>query len=532
MRAFLACGLAAMLLAAPSAASAATFTVTTTADTGAGSLRQAIADSNANGATVADDIVFAIPGTGPHVITVASPLPTITGLVTIDGSTQPGWVANTNTPDQGGLNGNLAIELSSSQTTANTIGLLIAAGTTLGTHTVRGIAITRFARAISASGSAGLVVEGCHIGADVSGTNVPSVMAVGISLAEGGASVVGAVRIGGLLPAQRNLLAGSSGTTGTGVAIIASGFEATGSLLVQGNLIGTDRTGTEARGWRSGVSVAGYRIGQENPAGVVIGGNTAAARNLISGNRETAVGIGNGAGSIGPHRVTVQGNWIGTDVSGLAALPNGSNPATHAAILRTQGISVPFRSLVGGTGPGEGNLIAFNNAVAVRVSGVAAQAEQGTLEVVGNEIRANTGLGIDLFNVARANDPGDGDNGPNRALNWPVIVSGTRIGADRFDLTFRQDTLPANATFPITVRFYRADLNRNEGVAEIGSATVTAAQAQAVLPVTLNLPPAQVGAVAYITAVAIDAAGNTSEFSDPADFDRIFRDGYEPPPPP
>jgi len=519
-----------LLLLAVLPAQAATFTVTTTADAGPGSLRQAIADSNVNGAAIADDIVFAIPGTGPHVISVASPLPMITGLVTIDGTTQPGWVANTNTPDQGGLNGNLAIELSSSQTTANTIGLLIAAGTTSGTHTVRGIAITRFARAISASGSAGLVVEGCHIGADVSGTNVPSVMAVGISLAEGGASVVGAVRIGGLLPAQRNLLAGSSGTTSTGVAIIASGFEATGSLLVQGNLIGTDRTGTEARGWRSGVNVAGYRIGQENPAGVVIGGNTAAARNLISGNRETAVGIGSGAGSIGPHRIRVQGNWIGTDVGGLAALPNGSNPATHAAILRTQGISAPFRSVVGGTGPGEGNLIAFNNGVGVRVSGAALQAEQGTLEIVGNSIANNAGIGIDLFNIARANDPGDGDNGPNRALNWPVIVPGTRLGPDRFDLTFRQDTLPANATYPITVRFYRADLGRNEGVAEIGQATISAAQALTVVPVSLTLPPSQVGAVLYITAVAIDADGNTSEFSDPIDFDRVFSDGFEPPP--
>jgi hypothetical protein len=61
---------------------------------------------------------------------------------------------------------------------------------------------------------------------------------------------------------------------------------------------------------------------------------------------------------------------------------------------------------------------------------------------------------------------------------------------------------------------------------------VAAARAQAVLPVTLDLPPAQVGAVAYITAVAIDADGNTSEFSDPIDFDRVFADGYEPPPAP
>lgn len=514
--------LALLLLALSSTAAADTFTVTTTADSGPGSLRQAILDSNANGATVADLIAFGIPGTGPHVITVASPLPQITGLVTIDGTTQPGWVANTNTPDQGGLNGNIAIELSSSQTLPNTIGLLLAAQTPGGTITLRGLAINRFNTLVAAGTSrADLVVEGCYLGTDASGTLVPALPGSAIS-ADGDV----ALRIGGLLPAQRNLIAGSGGqATGTGAGINLTGFVSSGSLRVQGNLIGTDRTGTQARGWRTGIALAGYGNAQDNPAGILIGGNTPAARNLISGNRETAIAFGS------PRGVRVQGNWIGTDITGLAPLPNGTNPAAHAAILRTQNVSAPTRSLIGGTGAGEGNLIAFNNGVGVRASGVAIQAEQGTLEIVGNVIADNVGIGIDLFNVARANDPGDGDNGPNRALNWPVIVSGTRLGPDRFDLTFRQDTLPANATYPITVRFYRADLGRNEGVAEIGQATVSAAQALTVVPVSLTLPPSQVGAVLYITAVAIDADGNTSEFSDPIDFDRVFSDGYEPPPP-
>lgn len=71
--------------------SAATFTVTTTADSGPGSLRQAILDSNANGDGDSDTIAFAIPGTGPHVITPTSGLPGIlTRNITIDGYTQPG----------------------------------------------------------------------------------------------------------------------------------------------------------------------------------------------------------------------------------------------------------------------------------------------------------------------------------------------------------------------------------------------------------------------------------------------------------
>lgn len=84
--------LAAMLLLATSAFSN-TYTVTTTADSGAGSLRQAITDANANAG--ADDIVFNIPGGGPWSITVSSALPNLTGPTVIDGTTQPGFVSGT-----------------------------------------------------------------------------------------------------------------------------------------------------------------------------------------------------------------------------------------------------------------------------------------------------------------------------------------------------------------------------------------------------------------------------------------------------
>ena len=67
---------------------AATFTVTNTNDSGAGSLRQAILDANANAGL--DTIAFNIPGAGVHTITPATPLDTITDPVTIDGYTQLG----------------------------------------------------------------------------------------------------------------------------------------------------------------------------------------------------------------------------------------------------------------------------------------------------------------------------------------------------------------------------------------------------------------------------------------------------------
>ena len=92
-------GLAGALFAASGALSAITYTVTSTADSGAGTLRQAILDANANPG--ADTIAFNIVGTGPHTIAPATPLPAVTEAVTIDGYTQPGSSANTNPVGQG-----------------------------------------------------------------------------------------------------------------------------------------------------------------------------------------------------------------------------------------------------------------------------------------------------------------------------------------------------------------------------------------------------------------------------------------------
>jgi hypothetical protein len=85
----------------------ATYTVTNTNDSGAGSLRQAIIDANANAG--ADIIVFNIAGGGTQTINVASVLPTITDQVTIDGTTQTGYVAGSFVPiilDGNNLNAN------------------------------------------------------------------------------------------------------------------------------------------------------------------------------------------------------------------------------------------------------------------------------------------------------------------------------------------------------------------------------------------------------------------------------------------
>jgi hypothetical protein len=73
-----------------------TYTVTNTSDVGTGSLRQAIADANANPG--ADIVNFQIPGSGPHIIQITSPL-IINDPVTIDGYSENGtYPAGANFP--------------------------------------------------------------------------------------------------------------------------------------------------------------------------------------------------------------------------------------------------------------------------------------------------------------------------------------------------------------------------------------------------------------------------------------------------
>lgn len=79
-------------LLAGMAARATTFTVTTNADSGPGSLRDAITQAAANGSAATDNIVFNIAdqSVGGRTITLQSELPALSSNLVIDGTTQPG----------------------------------------------------------------------------------------------------------------------------------------------------------------------------------------------------------------------------------------------------------------------------------------------------------------------------------------------------------------------------------------------------------------------------------------------------------
>ena len=245
---------------------AATFTVTNTNDSGPGSLRQAILDSNSNPGGEPNVINFSI-GTGVQTISPLSPLPRISARAIIDGTTQPGYA------------GKPIIEIEGSQAGAAT-GLVISAGFS----TIKGLVINRFSGdGIFMFDTNGNVIEDNFIGTDVSGS---------ISLGNSRTGVFGSSGIGGHV-IRRNVISGNSGD---GVSLSVGLFNA-----VEDNFIGTDATGTSALG--NGMN--GVRASF---------GTVRARRNVISGNHQD--GIWSGGVNL------FQGNLIGTDVTGTLPLGN------------------------------------------------------------------------------------------------------------------------------------------------------------------------------------------------------------------
>lgn len=393
--------------------SALTNVVINTSNTGVGSLHWAI--TNANAIAGADTIKFAIPGVGPHMIQpVGTGLPAINGNLTIDGYTQSGASSNTLAV---GNNAVLQIELNGGLTSASTDGLIIAGNNV----TLRGLAINAFTRhGIWKNGASGIgsnyVIEGCFIGTDVSGLVQRTNLGNGIDLDE-----IVDCRIGGTNAGSRNVI---SGNKGYGLRL-----DDDRNSVVQGNYIGTDRYGTnQFGGLGNGLHGIITEFGSTN---CLIGGDTPAARNVISGNGtlSTPPDLYEGI-QFSSINSRIQGNYIGPNASGTALIGNYG-----------QGISVFFgdNNFIGGTNAGEANLIAGNGEDGVFVIGDTIGFYNA---ILGNSIYGNgtntslTGqIGIDLFNDVpggvTTNDLCDADvAGGNHFQNFPVLTNSVCDGTN------------------------------------------------------------------------------------------------------
>jgi uncharacterized repeat protein (TIGR01451 family) len=436
---------------------ATSYVVTTNADSGAGSLRDAINQANANPG--ADIISFNLP-TGQLKISPTSELPILTGDTIIDGTTQPGFT------------GIPMIELDGTNAgTANGIQFDSVTGS------LQSLVINNFQQggAINILNANAVSVTGSYLGTNSSGT------------------VAAANGYGVIINDSTNIAIGNSGTNGRNIISgnLAEGIYANNAIspVISNNYIGTNVTGTSALSNSRGIRLIGNSYATSTFA--KIGLPTINSGNLISGNKE------NGIRADYAYGTEINNNIIGLNAAQSAAIPNATSSNIYAGILfqgtaqnikvgdtmayggnvisGNNGNGIEFRDdtvsrskisnniigtnassaaglgnalngvlmynaqdiVIGGIGANTGNTIANNGKHGVSVEeGASAPTPPQNISILGNSIRNNTNLGINLENISEnanfidPNDTLDADTGPNDLQNYPEITTQTINATD------------------------------------------------------------------------------------------------------
>jgi len=384
-----------------------------------------------------------------------------------------------------------------------------------------------------------VLVQGNYIGTDVTGT-----AALGNQMSGVYVFGMGSVQIGGSEPGAMNVISANQ-LFGIYVEDDSNG------VSIYGNRIGTDQAGTAALGnIKGGVRLAGtnHELGAAFEGG----------RNLISGNGGPGVAVVSGSTGI-----VIRNNYIGTDLSGSAALGNsdgievglgGGNTSVTIGgttfgegnlisgnngngLLLYRGATVlgnligrsttplPLGNAgngilvkgpgntIGGTGTGAGNIIADNGQ-----NGIAVISESGGAtgnSMLGNSIYDNDRLGIAISEDAVIpNDPQDLDSGDNNRQNYPVLLSAV-IDPVAGDTTYHGTLNSAPGTV-FTIQIYSDyacdPSGYGEGRAMVHSFMLTTnVNGQAMFTEVVPYTYYQAGDV--ISSTATDPYGNTSEFS-------------------
>uniref|UniRef100_UPI002630D9B2 beta strand repeat-containing protein n=1 Tax=uncultured Thiothrix sp. TaxID=223185 RepID=UPI002630D9B2 len=354
-------------------------TIVNTNDSGQGSLRQFILNSNLlqntglaqTGLTVGvETSIFQLTGTAPFTITPIASLPAITDSYTaIDATTQSG----TNCATSGR---NLVVQLDGTTSGANAQGLTVNADHTL----IRGLAIGNYTESGIYASSTGtnLTVQCNNLGLKADGTTIAPNTFYGLYNNGGGS-----LTVGGNSTATRNIISGNGkdgvrlnsvnialiqnnyiGTSGDGLSPKPNNQEAAdyaGIMLTSSNastasttitmvdnvIAGNNKTntGVNANNTSKGIKLAyanfvsilnnkigttpdgmsalansGYGIYTTNSSDITIGGTTAAERNIISGNQQDGINT-----RFGTNRITIYGNYIGLGSDGVKAIGNANN---------------------------------------------------------------------------------------------------------------------------------------------------------------------------------------------------------------
>jgi hypothetical protein len=261
-----------------------------------------------------------------------------------------------------------------------------------------------------------------------------------------------------------------------------------GGNIIQGNFIGADATGTNAvRNLGDGIVV--------NSGTNLIGGLNAASANVISGNAGNGIVLA----SVNARNNTIQRNLIGLALGGTVPLGNGQN----GIALSNQASG----NLIGGNSSGA-NQIAFNGS-----NGVVLLPDAGVGNaILGNSIRSNTALGIDLGGDGPTPNHGSGTiSGPNQFQNSPMLADVTSLSG----VTTITGTLNSTPNQVFHLEFFLNDAADPSGFGE--GKTFLGALDQRVLGDGNGdfAVPFQVPATSsqFISATATDPNDNTSEFS-------------------
>lgn len=337
-------------------------------------------------------------------------------------------------------------------------------------HLLSPLPVITSALAIHGSSAAGYVANSAAVGLPMNGTMRIEIDGAGAGLNATGIFFSFASSIDGLV---------INNFSGPGVAADVDG------VGISRCYIGTDLAGLVAR---------------PNNIGVLLSASDGSNVNgcLISANSKRGIELANYGSSF------ISSNYIGTDRTGAAALPNGDSGIwLHDGSL---GNTIGFQPASNCTLPASGpNLIAFNAGDGIEIGSGAASTGN---RIASNMIFSNSGLGIDLEgDGVTTNDNLDGDAGSNLRQNFPVLVSivGNTI----------HGYLKSAASSSYSVQFFwnpTCDPSSNgEGKQYLGfaGAVNTDATGLAVFTFTCGAIPAG----GFLTAVANDANGNTSEFS-------------------
>lgn len=216
-------------------------------------------------------------------------------------------------------------------------------------------------------------------------TNYVGVSTNGITLTNG---IFGVYLASSGINAPRHTIVANNVIAGNslgGIVIAGNGTPNSNSAynnVVRANYIGVGPSGTRLPNGTYGVYITNGAF--QN----FIGGANNADRNIISGNNGTGVVISSSVG------IGVLGNYIGTNVSGTAALGNSAG-----GVRITGGEANIIGGAIYGIIPAtKGNLIQYNTQLGVQLS-----SDTHTNQVLANTIRYNIGYGVSLISGAYDN---------------------------------------------------------------------------------------------------------------------------------